>query len=475
MTVSHPPLLSGGLPVVGHLIELIRDREALFKRGYAECGGVFALKVGPQYIAVITGAEHNRQLYTQTDKALNMQEGYAFLKQAFGEVLFIASTESYYNQRPVIQEVFRRERMIGYIRAMNVEVQRWLDSLGEAGEIDLTQAMLRLTQYVAGNALIGPNFRDELDDEFWKQYEFISQSLDPILSPTLPLPKFRRRDRANRYIKGVLSGLIDKRRQHPDQYDDLISDLLKTPLKDGTTMPDDLIASMFMGLIFAGHETTAGQAAWLLALLLQHPDYLALVKSEIRDHVAYGASIDAAVLSQLKHIDWAVDETTRLRPSADTQLRTVTEPITMGGYTVPAGWRMMVSAATSHMLPDVFSNPERFDPLRYAPERGEGKNPFAIVGFGGGVHKCTGMNFAKNEMAIITALFFQQFDAQLLSTDIRVLTGNGANHPSEVRVRYKRKPLSELTDAATIREAAAAGCPHIRQHLAAESAVTSPH
>jgi hypothetical protein len=82
------------------------------------------------------------------------------------------------------------------------------------------------------------------------------------------------------------------------------------------------------------------------------------------------------------------------------------------------------------------------------------------------------MNFAKNEMAMITALFFQQFDYELLSSDIHMVTGMGANHPSEVRVRYRRKPLTELTDEATIREAAAAGCPHIRQHLA-ESA--TPH
>ncbi|MBK8030959.1 MAG: hypothetical protein IPK17_16030 [Chloroflexi bacterium] len=49
-----------------------------------------------------------------------------------------------------------------------------------------------------------------------------------------------------------------------------------------------------------------------------------------------------------------------------------------------------------------------------------------------------------------------------------MVTGNGADHPSEVRVRYQRKPLSELTDAATIRKAVAAGCPHVRQHAAAE-------
>lgn len=468
MTSAVPPMVSGGLPVLGHLVEMLRNRESLFQRGYAEHGDLFAIKLGPQPVLVVTGSEHNRQFYTETDKSLNMQDGYTFLKASIGEILFTASAEDYYNQRPLLQEAFGRERMAGYIEAMNIEIQRWLDSLGESGEIDVTKEMLRLTQYVAGRAFIGKRFNEELGDDFWQEYAAISASLDMVLPPNLPLPKFIRRDRAKQKITQTLKKVIEERRKHPDQYDDLITILLTTPLKDGSFLPEESIVTMFMGLLFAGHETTAGQAAWTIALLLKHPEYLSLVKSEINQNVAYGAPINASVLHKLDHIYWAIDETTRLRPSADTQIRTVEKPINVGGYEIPAGWRIMVSAATSHHLPATFENPDKFDPLRYSPERAEGKDPFAIVGFGGGIHKCTGMNFAKNEMAIITALLFQQFEVELLSHDIRVVTGNGANHPSEVRVRYKRKPLTELTDATTIREAVEAGCPHMRQHAASE-------
>ena len=464
-----PPMVSGGYPIVGHIFEMLRDREQLFKRGYAEHGELFSMKLGPQMVLVVTGAEHNKQLYMETDKALNMSDGYSFLKEAVGEVLFTAGSEVYYTQRPVLQEVFKRERMVDYLKAMNIEVQRWLDSLGQSGEIDITAAMLQLAQSVAGRAFIGPDFESELGPDFWKEYEAIARSLDPVLPPTLPLPKFYRRDQSKKRIHKTLAGVIQKRREHPERYNDLITILLTTPLKDGSIMPDETIVAMFMGLIFAGHETTAGQAAWLIALLLGNKTYLDRVKTEIHERVAYGQPMDASVLSKLDHIYWAIDETTRLRPSADTQIRTVTAPITMGGYEIPVGWRLMVSGATSHFQEAVFSNPDQFDPLRYSPERGEGKNPFAIIGFGGGIHKCTGMNFAKNEMAIITALFFQQFDVELLSKDIRVVSGTGANHPSEVLVRYKRKPVTELTDQATIRQAVEAGCPHITQQVNAQN------
>ncbi|MAT40834.1 MAG: hypothetical protein CL609_00730 [Anaerolineaceae bacterium] len=439
MTTKTPPIVSGGYPVVGHALEMMKDRESLFKRGFREHGDLFSIKLGPRYAVVITGADYNKQFYMQTDKELNMQDGYQFLKASFGEVLFTASKELYTNQRPLLQEIFRRERMAGYIQAMNIEVQNWLDSLGESGEVDISAAMLKLTQFVAGRAFIGPHFEQELGEVFWQQYDAISNALDPVLPPNLPLPKFRRRDRARIKIREVFSQLVQKRRENPSEYEDLITILLNYPMKDGEFLSDEMIMNLFMGLLFAGHETTAGQAAWTITLLLQHPEYLKLVQQEINEKLPFGSEIDGRKIAEFNHIAWAIDETTRLRPSADVQLRTVEEPIRLGEYEIPVGWQLIANAANSHTLPEVFTDPAVYDPLRFSPERKEGKNPFAIVGFGGGMHKCTGMNFAKNEMTVITSLLFQQFDLELLSEDIRVIQGNGANHPSPVWVRYTKK------------------------------------
>jgi len=439
MVINTPPIVSGGWPVVGHAIEMMRDRESLFKRGYREYGDIFAIKLGPRFAAVVTGAEKNKLIYTQTDKTLNMQDAYQFLKASVGEVLFTASKDEYYNQRPVLQEVFRRERMATYIHAMNIEIQNWIDNLGESGEMDLSAEMLKLTQFVAGHALIGPNYQQELGADFWDLYLDISRSLDPVLPHYLPLPKFKRRDKAKTSINQIFHELIGKRRQRPQDYDDLISTILQTPLKDNSVMSDQTIVNMFTGLLFAGHETTAGQAAWTVTQILQHEDYLSLVMSELEHVLPPEIEITQDEINQLQHIAWAIEETTRMRPSADLQMRTVEEAFDVDEYQIPAGWQVIVNATNSHFLPHVFKDPDYYDPLRWSPERGEGKNPFSLVGFGGGIHKCTGMNFAKNEMTIITAKLLQTFDLKILSDDIRVIYGAGANHPSEIRIRYQKK------------------------------------
>ena len=44
--------------------------------------------------------------------------------------------------------------------------------------------------------------------------------------------------------------------------------------KYGNKLDEELVLNMLVGFMFAGRETTAGQAAWTIILLLQHPDVL---------------------------------------------------------------------------------------------------------------------------------------------------------------------------------------------------------
>ncbi len=438
MVKPPPPAVSGALPLVGHALEFRRNSDALDQRGYWEHGDVFAIKLANRSVAVVTGAEYNKLFYQETDRSLNISEVYAFLKASFGEVLFVAPTERYQNQRPILRAIFGHGQMARYVVAMQVEIERWLAALGEMGTLDISAEMLTLTQQVAGHAFIGPDFRSELGEAFWQAYEHISTSLDPLLPPHLPLPKFIRRDRARRTIEAQLSAVLAERRRHPARYDDLLTQLLQESQADGTLLSDEEIIRLFMGLLFAGHETTAGQAAWTVIHLLQHPAYLGRVQAEIEEHVLPGAPLDGGVLRSLKHIYWAIDETSRLTPSAPMQMRIVEEPIEVGEYQIPSGWLLRVNAATSHHQADVFADPHHYDPLRFSPDRKEGSS-WDIISFGGGTHKCTGMNFAKNEMAIIVALLFQQFDLELLTPAPEVVTGMGASRPASTLIRYQRR------------------------------------
>lgn len=436
-----PPVVSGARPAVGHLLEFMNDQPGLVQRGFSEHGKVFTVKLMSQNVAFLIGPEYHRIFFMETDKALNISTPYKFLRAMFGEVLFIAGHDEYLRQRPFIQQAFRREKMAHYVTIMQREVQRWLDHLGEEGEFEISSEMAGLAQQVAGYALMGDKFQEEAGEEFWALYADLGRSLDPILPPNLPLPKFIRRDRAKARMKAIIQPMLEERRRNPDAYNDFLQDFVNSEYPDGQPIEDEVLLNLMLGLMFAGHETTAGQAAWNVILLLQNPGYLEMVQAELDRVLPYGKAIELKTLHELTYLTYAVTETERLRPSASMLIRDVDEPIEVGDYNIPAGWKVQVAQEVAHQLPEYFEQPQQYDPLRYAPGREEDKSDrFSLIGFGGGMHKCTGINFANNEQTVIAALLLQQYDLELVTKNPGINRGMGANRPEPTIIRYRRKP-----------------------------------
>ncbi|MEM7040807.1 MAG: cytochrome P450, partial [Bacteroidota bacterium] len=342
--------MSKSYPLVGHALEFNKDRSGLFRRGYAEKGNVFAIKLGPKKAAVLIGAEFQTEFYKITDKALNMAKPYNFFKPIFGDVAFVANHETYMRQRPVLYAPFKRDKMLRYLEVMNEVVVKWLDRLPEEGEMEITGEMNRLVQDVAGYAFLGEAFMKEIGEDFWDNYVALGKALDPILPPNLPVPKFIRRNRARKRLVRVLQNIIDRRRAAPQDYDDFLQDFITQPCADGNPASDEEIIGLIIAFLFAGHETTAGQAAWGIIQLLQNPAYLADVMAEIQTKFPYGAHVDARSMANLRLLRWAGDETSRMYPSADMSIRVTDEDWEVGGYTIPKGWVVFVAGDVTHRM-----------------------------------------------------------------------------------------------------------------------------
>lgn len=439
-TTKPPPPFMPGLPLLGNVLEFRRDRFGLIHRGLREKGPVFGIRIGTQPAAVLVGPEQNEIFFSQTDKGLSADKALGFLKAAFGEAAISAPPDVYQRQRPVFQAPFRGSKTDHFLAVMQEEVQRWLDSWGDRGELELTGPMAHLTQRIAAHALMGRQFLEQLGDDFWKQYEAIARSLDPLLPPHWPLPKFIRRDRARARMRRVLFPIIEQRRQERGQHEDFLQEFVDATYADGTKVEDEVILTMIMGLMFAGHETTAGQASWTLVDLVQNPDYAKRVRDEVDARFPRGAKMDSSLLRSLKHAQYAVLESGRLHPSADILVRVAVEDVDVGTHVIPKGWAVFVSPGVSHRLPEYFPDPDRYDPLRFDAGRAEDrKHRFALIGFGGGVHKCTGMSFANWEMTVIAAMVYQQYEIELAGPPPTTLLGIGAARPTKTMLRYCRR------------------------------------
>lgn len=465
MNMPTPPQVPGK-PLLGNLLEFRRDPNALLRHGYATLGPIFAIRLGPKPVAVLVGPEYHRFFFQSTDTILAMDKPYKFLKPMFGDTGFTAGPETYRQQRPVFTSPLQAKKMENYVQVMADEVQTWFKQLGDAGQFDLVSTFEMLTQHVAARSFMGDDFYHQLSNEFWALYKDLAGGIDFILPPNLPLPRFLRRNRARRRMEAMLRPIITERRAHPERYTDFLQDFVSTPLLDNTPTSDELIVNMVLGLIFAGHETTASQGSWSLIQLLQNHDYLKLVAAELDVLLPPGATINLGVLRQMKHLEWALKETERTHPIAEFILRYTNSDYELGGYMVPQGWLTMLTPTIAHRLPELFAEPDRYDPLRFAPGREEDRqHHFALIGFGGGLHKCTGMNFAMNEMKVIIGMLIQRYELTLANPNPRPARRLGATRPeSPCWIRYRRRSIPLQPSIAL--EAGNSACPHMQQSAA---------
>ena len=158
--------------------------------------------------------------------------------------------------------------------------------------------------------------------------------------------------------------------------------------------------------------------------------YTREIYSEIDENLPAGEDLDQGTLRKLERLDWALRETERTDPVASMLIRTVKEAFDLNGYQIPEGWVVFLSPAVSHRIPEIFQEPDRWDPSRFAPGRQEDRiHPYSLVGFGGGPHKCLGMNFAYTEMKVIFSLLLKRYQLELLDPDPQSDRGSATGRP----------------------------------------------
>jgi hypothetical protein len=153
----------------------------------------------------------------------------------------------------------------------------------------------------------------------------------------------------------------------------------------GGGMIDRELRDQLMTLLLAGHETTATGLSWALERLVRHPDLLA-------------RAVRAADTDDDEYLDALVKETLRIRPVIQEVGRVLTEPTEIGGYRLPAGTMLAPAIGLVHAAPEVYPDPERFDPDRML---GVSPPPNRWLPFGGGGRRCLGATFAQVEMRVV--------------------------------------------------------------------------
>ena len=403
----------------GHLEELRTDPIGLMRRLREECGDLGSFRLVDRDVVLVTGAEANEVFFRAPDEVLDQAEAYPFMTPIFGKgVVFDASPER--RKEMLRNQALRGEQMKGHAETISREIERMVADWDDEGEIDLLDWFAELTIYTTSACLIGPRFREELDATFAQLYHDLERGTDALafVDPHLPIESFRRRDEARLGLVALVQDIIDRRNAAPPparEDRDMLDVLVSLKKDDGSPhFTADEITGMFISMMFAGHHTSSGTAAWTLIELLRDPELMSRVVRELDDLYADGSSVSFQALREIPVLESALKETLRLHPPLVLLLRVVKEEIEIAGHTIPVGAMVGASPAISNRIPEDFPEPDDFDPGRYIDPRQEDLlNRWTWIPFGAGRHRCVGSAFAMMQLKAIFSVVLRDYEFEL--------------------------------------------------------------
>ncbi|KAH8655513.1 cytochrome P450 [Xylariales sp. PMI_506] len=368
---------------------------------------------------------------------------------------------------PIVPHTIKADLTPGLVRlnpVLSKEVQEVIDlEMPECSEwtsVNIHHKLLRIVGMVSGRIFIGPELgrkEEYLDAAINYTIEAMNvqkavQTMRPWLRPFLAnrLPEAKKLDQRIKAAEDFMTPVVKKRMElvnSDDQPDDMLQWLIKSLGKFPDKVSQNL-PRVQLGISFAAIHTTVLTATNVFYSIAAVPDFIPELREEIEQALKENDGIFTSnALQSMKKLDSFLKETLRFYPATMANLsaiasfqRKVLQPFSLSdGQVIPQGITIEVPAVAISFDPEIFPNPEKFDPLRFYKirqlARDGGSNPenaalnqFVSVSqnsltFGYGRHACPGRFFAANELKMILS-------NMLLKYDIRLVDGATERYPN---------------------------------------------
>ncbi len=369
-------------------------------------------KVNGQLVALLNNSDSIKRILL-TNNRYYIKEGTPemfMLKPILGDGMLTSDGDLWKLQRNIAQEAFSREKILTYFNIMVEEANKMVNQWQPNATIDLEAELSQLTLRIVGKSLFGKSLETS-EEKFGAAVTVVNKYMghyDP----------FDREGRiqfsiALKSLKSLVFDIISERKQSKQQYNDLLSILLKNQ----TDEESDEAANVFLTdqiftFLMAGHETTAKALTWTFYELYKNPDKLELLEEEV-DNILKGQDPNEQGISKLNFTWQVLRESMRLNPPVWIISRTAGEDDIIEGVNIPKGTTVLVSPYLMHRNNKYWRDPESFIPERFSEEEEKERNPYAFIPYSAGPRRCIGMNFANLEMLVIISKITQKYRLRL--------------------------------------------------------------
>jgi cytochrome P450 len=420
--LAEPPAGSGlkpimgdsGLPVLAHMIEVFRRGPDFILDIYRKHGPIYFAD-SPALPAVLAlGPDATQEVLSNRNKEYSQRAWDPVIGPFFEGGLMLMDFEEHMFHRRIMQEAFIRTRLSGYIGHIDSVASRVLanDWVPNDRRFLFHPSVKELTLDIASEVFMGhPAGTDrELVTTVNHAFATTARAGNAIVRKPIPPLTWWRGLRARKTLEDYFAGRIAEKRR--SESTDMFSVLCHSSDEDGNSFTDAQIISHMIFLMMAAHDTSTSTMTSMAYYLAANPDW----QDRLREDSARigDGPLDIEALEKLETYDLVINESLRMMTPLPFNFRQAIRDTDLLGHYVPAGTNVVTWPSINHRLPELWTDPERFDPERFAEPRAEHKaHRYAFAPFGGGAHKCIGMVFGQLEIKTVMHRLLRRYRLEL--------------------------------------------------------------
>eukprot|EP01012_Entosiphon_sulcatum_P004823 TRINITY_DN1199_c1_g1_i5.p1 TRINITY_DN1199_c1_g1~~TRINITY_DN1199_c1_g1_i5.p1 ORF type:complete len:282 (+),score=27.47 TRINITY_DN1199_c1_g1_i5:511-1356(+) len=234
-------------------------------------------------------------------------------------------------------------------------------------------------------------------------------------------PAVRRYEQAMDFLQHTLSSATEERAAETkatgsSRFTDLLELFLVARITGEAVLTNAQIVEQLLTFLFAGHDTTTNLLSWAIYYIATEAGIFQKVQIEVDAVFDTHPTLSYEALSQLTYLTCVIKETLRLKPGAPGRGRTLVVEDELGEHPLPANSIVGWSAYATHRLPDVWPEPDKFNPDRFS-ESARKPQAGAFIPFGAGPRRCVGEPLALMEAAVVLSLLVRNFSFEMASSE----------------------------------------------------------
>ncbi|ACY99256.1 MULTISPECIES: cytochrome P450 [Thermomonospora] len=387
-----PVLGDPGLPLIGNTLQTMRDPFGMARNRYLRFGPVtWGWTLGLRTV-MVQGPEGAEAILVNKDKAFANGPAWTYyIGPFFRRGIMLLDFEEHLHHRRIMQQAFTRPKMRSYLEIMTPGITRGIKAWPTGDGFQFYKRIKQLMLDLAIDVFVGVDLEQAEIDRLNGAFIDAVRAGTAIIRTSVPGLRWHKGLQARKELEAFFYRHLPAKRR--DGGDDLFAALCQAETEDGHRFTDEDVVNHMIFALMAAHDTSTITMTTMAYYLAKHPEWQERVREESQ---ALGKpTLDFDDIDKLVSLDLVMKEALRLVPPVPALPRRAVKDTSILGYHIPKGTTVVVAALTNHRMPEIWKDPERFDPERFAEHRREDKvHRYAWAPFGGGAHKCIGMHFA---------------------------------------------------------------------------------